>query len=251
VVEHNQPGFESHRQQLHRRRITAQFYEAALLQLNTLAASLCNSADKLSSGADSRVTRLSALIRHLYDKYCRDSLEKDVHRSWWETMVTLCRAAQSKGKSWHESHDRAILEVVDSWEYPDWLEVLQNLRNIRDHPEGPPERYSRPCKLQQVTWHKQSKAGVDLIMDISSLRRLFPEGSLTAYSPSIIIELAELLYIQPAPADPADSSRVATNQRQILRFLDPSAVSSNFINTMRKGSPSYSLVMACEETFRT
>jgi len=45
-------------------------------------------------------------------------------------------------------------------------------------------------------------------MDISGLRRYLPEGfslcSPTAYSPSIIIELAELLNIQPAPADPAD-----------------------------------------------
>ena len=67
----------------------------------------------------------------------------------------------------------------------------------------------------------------------------------------IIIELAELLYIQPAPADPADSSRVATNLRQILRFLGPPAASCNFINTMRKGSPSYSIVMAFEDAFRT
>ena len=47
-------------------------------------------------------------------------------------------------------------------------------------------------------------------MDISGLRRHLLEGFSrcrpTAYSPSIIIELAELLYIQPAPADPADTS---------------------------------------------
>ena len=57
VVEHNRPGFESHRQQPHWLRLTAQAHEAALLQLNALAASLCNSADKLNLGADSRVTR--------------------------------------------------------------------------------------------------------------------------------------------------------------------------------------------------
>jgi len=73
----------------------------------------------------------------------------------------------------------------------------------------------------------------------------------TTYSPNIIIELAELLYIQPVPADPADSSRVATNLRQILRFVGAPAVSCNFINTMRKGSPSYSIVMAFEDAFRT
>jgi len=90
-------------------------------------------------------------------------------------------------------------------------------------------------------------------MDISGLRRHFPEGFClcrpTAYSPSIIIELAELLYIQPAPADPADSSgyEPATDPRP----LGPSAASCNFINTMRKGSPSYSLAMAFEEAFRT
>jgi len=43
-----------------------------------------------------------------------------------------------------------IQEVADSWEHPDWLAVLENLRYIRDHPEGPSERYSRPYKLQQV-----------------------------------------------------------------------------------------------------
>ena len=85
-------------------------------------------------------------------------------------------------------------------------------------------------------------------MDVSNVRRHHPEGfsrcSLTAYSPSIIIELAALLYIQPAPADPVDLSRVATNLRQILRYLGPPAASCNFINTMRQGSPSYSIVMA-------
>jgi len=179
------------------------------------------------------------------------------HRSWWETMVTLCRAAQRKGKSWPETHDRAIQKVADScqWEHPDWLADLENFRYIRDHPEGPPDRYSRPYKLQQVACLNQSKAGADLIMDISNSRRHLPVGFSrcipTAYSPNIIIELAELLYIQPAPADPADSSQVATNLRQIRRFLGPPAASCNFINTMRKGSPSYSLVMAFEDAFRT
>ena len=41
-------------------------HEAALLQLNALAASLRNSADKLNL----RVTRLPALIRCLYNKCC-------------------------------------------------------------------------------------------------------------------------------------------------------------------------------------
>ena len=109
--------------------------------------------------------------------------------------------------------------------------------------------------LQQVAWHNQSKAGAELIIDISNVRRHLPEVfsrcSPTVYSPSIIIELAELLYIQPAPADPVDSSRVATNLRQILRYLGPPAASCNFINTMRKGSPSYSIVMAFDDAFRT
>ena len=56
VVEHNQPGFESPRQQPHWPRLTAQAHEAALLQLNALAVSLRNSADKLNLGADCRVT---------------------------------------------------------------------------------------------------------------------------------------------------------------------------------------------------
>jgi len=86
VVEHNRPGFESHRQQPHWPRLTAQSHEAALLQLNALAVSLCNSADKLSLGADSRVTRLPAQIRRLYNKCCRDPLEKDAHRSHGHTL---------------------------------------------------------------------------------------------------------------------------------------------------------------------
>ena len=255
VVEHNRPGFESHRQQLHWSRLTAQAHEAALLQFNALAASLCNSADKLSLEADSTVTRLPALIRRLHNKCCRDSLEKDAHRSWWKTMVTLSQAAQRRGQSWPESHDRAIREVADSWAHPDWLVVLENLRYIRDHLEGPPDRYSRPYKLQQVAWHNQSKVGADLIMDMSNVRWYLPEGfsqcSPTAYSLSTIIELAEFLYIQPAPADPADLSRVATNLRQILHFVGPPAASCNFINTMREGFPSYSLVMSFEDAFRT
>jgi len=123
VVEHNRPGFESHRQRPHWPKLTAQAHEAALLQLNALAASLRNSADKLNLGADSTVTRLPALIRRLYNKCRRDPLEKEAHRSWWETMVTLCRAALQKGRSWPETHDRAIQEVADSWEHPDWLAV--------------------------------------------------------------------------------------------------------------------------------
>jgi len=119
VVEHNLPGFENHRQQLHWPRLTAQSHEAALLKLNALAASLCTSADRLSLGDDSRVTRLPALKRLLYNTCCREPLEKDVHRSWWETMVTLCRTAQNEGKSWPDSHDRAIQGVADSWEHPD------------------------------------------------------------------------------------------------------------------------------------
>jgi len=94
----------------------------------------------MSLGADSRVTKLPALIRRLYNRCCRDPLEKDAHRSWWETMVTICRTAQNKGKSWADSHDRAIREVADSWEHSDQLAVLENLRYIRDRPEGPPER---------------------------------------------------------------------------------------------------------------
>jgi len=114
MVEHNRPGFKIHRQQPHWPRLTAQAHEAALLQLNALTASLRTSVEKLNLGADSRVTRLPALIRRLYNKCCRDPLEREAHRSWWETMVTLCRAAQRKGKSWPETHDRAIREVADS-----------------------------------------------------------------------------------------------------------------------------------------
>ena len=94
-------------------------------------------------------------------------------------MVTLCRAALRKGKSWPKSHDRAIQEVAESWEHPDWLAVLENLRYIRDHPEGPSERYSRPYKLQQVAWHNQSKAGAELIIQRApaSPGRLLPVQS--------------------------------------------------------------------------
>jgi len=176
VVEHNQPGFESPRQQPHWPRLTAQAHEAALLQLNALAVSLRNSADKLNLGANSRVTRLPALIRRLYNKCRQDPLEKEAHRSWWKTIVTLCRAALQKGKSWPESHDRAFQEVADSCEHLDWLEVLENLRYIWDHPEDPLEQYSRPYKLQQVASHNQSKAGAKLIMDISNVRQHLPEG---------------------------------------------------------------------------
>jgi len=230
-------------------------HEVALPQLNAVAASLRNSADKLKLGADSRATRLPALIRRLYNKCCRDPLEKDAHRSWWETLVTLCWAAQRIGKSWPETHYRAIQEVADTCEHPDWLAVLENLRYIQDHPESLPDPYSRPNKLQQVAWHNQSKAGTNLILDISNVRRHLQEGfsqcSPTAYSPNIIIALPELLHIRPAPADPADSSRVPTNLRQILRFLGLPVASCDFINTMRKGSPSYSIAMAFEDAFRT
>jgi len=44
---------------------------------------------------------------------------------------------------------------------------------------------------------------------------------------------------------------VAMNLQQILRYLGPPAASCNFINTMRKGSPSYSIAVASEEAFRT
>jgi len=80
VVEHNRPGFESHQHQPHWPRLTAQAHEADLLELNALAAFLRNSADKLNLEADSRVTRLPALIRRLYNKCCRDPLEKEAHR---------------------------------------------------------------------------------------------------------------------------------------------------------------------------
>jgi len=65
VVQHSLPGFESHRQQLHWPCLTAQTHAAALPQLNALAASPCNSVDRLSLRADFRVTRLPALIRRL------------------------------------------------------------------------------------------------------------------------------------------------------------------------------------------
>jgi len=132
-------------------------------------------------------------------------------------MVTLCKTAQNKGKSWPDSHDMAIQEVLDSWEHPSWPSVLSDLRYIRDRPEGPPEKHFRPFRLQQVAWNNQSQAGVHLIRDISGLRRNLPEGFTrcrpTAYSTSIIIELAELLYRHLAPVDPADSARVAKNLR--------------------------------------
>jgi len=121
-------------------------------------------------------------------------------------MVALCKTAQNKGKSWPDSHDVAIKEVANRWEHPNWSSILLDLRYIRNHPEGPPEKYSRPYRLQQATWHNQFKAGVDLISDISGLRRHLPEGFTrcrqTAYFPSIIIQLAELLYRQPVPIDP-------------------------------------------------
>jgi len=137
VIEHSLPAFEKNRQQLHWPRFTAQAYAAALIQLTGLATSLCNSADKLSHGADSRVTRLPAVIRCLYDKCRRDPLEKDTHKTWWETMVALCKNAQNKGKSWPDSHEVAIQEVADSWEHPNWPSILSSLRNGQGPPRGP------------------------------------------------------------------------------------------------------------------
>jgi len=135
-----------------------------------------------------------------------------------------------------------------------WPSVFVDLKYIRDRPEGPPEKYSGPFRLQQVTWHNQSKAEADLIRDISGVCRHLPEGftecRLTVYSPSIIIKVAQLLYSQPAPVDPTDSARVARNLRQILYLLGPSVLSCKLVNTMRKGSPSYSFVMAFEESFK-
>jgi len=91
-------------------------------------------------------------------------------------MVTLCRTAQNKGKSWPDSHDIAIQEVADSWVHPKWPSVIVDLRYVKDRPEGPPEKYSRPYRLQQVAWHNQSKAEANLIRDISGVCRHLPEG---------------------------------------------------------------------------
>jgi len=82
VVEYSIPGFESHRQQLHWLRLTAQTHVAALLQLNVLYNSLHNSANRLSPGAGFRFTQLPVFIRRLYSRCCRDPLEKNAHRSW-------------------------------------------------------------------------------------------------------------------------------------------------------------------------
>ena len=109
-------------------------HDVALPQLNAVAASLRNSADKLKLGADSNATRLPALIRRLYNKCCRDPLEKTRTdhggRPW-----SHCWAAQRKGKSWPETHDRAIQEVADSCEHPDcgWRssKILDISRTIR------------------------------------------------------------------------------------------------------------------------
>ena len=91
--------------------------------------------------------------------------------------------------------------MADSWKHLNWPSVLSDLRYIRDRLEGPLEKDSS-YRLQQVAWNNQSKAGANLIRDISGLRRHLLGGSTrsrpTAYSPSIIIELAELLYRQPA-----------------------------------------------------
>ena len=250
VIEHSLPGFERNRQQLHWPRLTAQTHSSALIQLTSLS----NSAEKLSHNADSRVTRLPALIRRFYSRCSRDPLQKDAHRSWWETKVALCETAYKKKKNWPDSHDAAIQEVADSWDHPSWPHVLSNLRCIRDHPEGPPEKYSKPYKLQQVAWYNKAKAEDVLIRDIIGACRHLPEGftscKLAAYSPSVIIELAEFFHSQLVPVDLADSARVANNLRKILSLLGTSAGSRSFINTMRKGSPAYSLNAAFEEAFR-
>ena len=112
--------------------------------------------------------------------------------------------------------------MADSWEHPDWPSFLSNLlyvRVLRDHPEGPWDKHSRPSRLQQVAWHSQSNTVIELIKGIAGLRRHLVEGSTRCeagvYSPSIIIELAELLYRQQGPADPAVSIMVTRNLRQI------------------------------------
>ena len=72
-----------------------------------------------------------------------------------------------------------------------------------------------------MAWHNQSKAGAELIMDISNVRLHLPEGfsrcSQAAYSPSIIIELAELVYIQPALVDYMQISAVHENSKERAR----------------------------------
>ena len=66
-------------------------------------------------------------------------------------------------------------------------------------------------------------------MDISDLRWHLPEGFSrcrpTAYSRSIIIELPELFYIQPAPVDPADCTK-AKKQAQVCLLDKESKMST-------------------------
>jgi len=134
------------------------------------------------------------------------------------------------------------------------MAVLGNLRYIQDHLEGPPDRYS--CKLQQVAWHNQSKTGADLIIDISNVRRHLPEGfsrcSMIVYSPSIIIELAELLYIQPAGRprglvtsghEPATDPALFRSACYIMQLYQYHAKGISILLT--------GLVMAFEGAFRT
>jgi len=71
---------------------------------------------------------------------------------------------------------RAIREVTHSWEHPDWLAVLKNLRYILDHPEGPPDRTPDPTSSSRWPGN-QSKAGADLIINIS-MRKLSPSYSI-------------------------------------------------------------------------
>jgi len=86
--------------------------------------------------------------------------------------------------------------VAKSWEHPDWPANLSHFRRTRDHAEGPSGKHSKPYRLQEVAWHSQAKAEIELIGSITGLRRHLPEGftrcSPAFYSPSIIIKLAEL-----------------------------------------------------------
>ena len=191
VIEHILPGFESNRQQLHWPRLPARTHSSALTQLTAMVTSLHTAVDRLTQAADLRVTRLPTLMRRFYNRCSRDPLQKDAHRSWWETKVALCRTTYKNKKSWPESHEVAIQEVADSWDHPSWPDILSNLRYIRDHPEGPPDRHSRTYQLQQVAWYNHSKAGVTLIRDIVGVRRHLPEGFTrcqpAAHSPSVIL----------------------------------------------------------------
>jgi len=115
--------------------------------------------------------------------------------------------------------------------------------------------------VEPVAWHSQSRSGIELVKSISGLRRHLPDSFTrchpTTYSPSVIIEFAELFYRQtklfyrqPSPKHREDSARVARLLRQILSLLGPSVSIRNFVDTKRKGAPSYSLAMAFEESFK-